>query len=270
MSNGSGNISGLIVTILSVLSSLALSIGILVLFDYVPLLFSRLGYSGVIIITHSIPTTLIEIGASSIGLHFLITNFLEKLLSCTLVRASFYGIIPWLVFFPLLFYFPRGDYFAFLITLFFSAAVLTSLFLVFKTIRPGKSGAFNKLFGIILGISLLLIGVSFPIKELLYSQKLLSSFPQNADFAARLDWTNNFFLNNPSIQEAIYRKLKSEPTEFKNNAAFMKNRIHTIVIDWMDGPQASASFESQDGNIIEFCRGDKLECKLATGKEKLN
>lgn len=270
MNKSSGKLTGLFISILCLFISAALSVGILILYEYAPLLFSSLNYSGVLIIEHSIPQTLINIGSLTLGIHFLLISYLEKYFKLTLVRASAFGIIPWIVFIVIVLLFPKGDYFAYIITLIFSSAILISSILIYTTTNRNTSGSLIRFFSSAFGFVLLFIGVLSPIVELFNSHKLLSSFPNDGDFNSRLTWTNNFFSENQSIQNTIERKLISNKEILKSNLAFMKGRIHTIVIDWMDGPQASASFEFQDGNIIEFCRGDKLECKLATGKEMLN
>lgn len=270
MNKSSGKIIGLFISILSLLISAILSVGLLALNEYVPLLFSSLNYSGVLIIEHSIPQTLINIGSLTLGIHFLLISYLEKYFKLTLVRASAFGIIPWIVFIVIVLLFPKGDYFAYIITLIFSSAILISSILIYTTTNRNTSGSLIRFFSSVFGFVLLLIGVLSPIVELFNSHKLLSSFPNDGDFNSRLSWTNNFFLENQSIQQSIHRKLGGDEEALKGNLAFVKGRIHTVVIDWMDGPQVSASFESQDGNILELCRGDKLECELASKKQILN
>ena len=272
MSKLSAKATGFVILVIEFVIAIVLSIAVLALQDYSPLIFSRLGYFGVLIVKQNILLFCVELLSLTLGTLLLLSNLFERFVNISLVRAALVGMIPWLIFLVSLFVLPRSDSFSTMLLILAATALLFSCILVFVSLDSNRSALRSRICGILLGSSLLPFGVLSPLRDFYNSFVLLTSFPNSEGYETRLAWTTRFFADYPTIQKGIEIKLKQGPDRaalHNHEAAFLKDRLHTIIDDQMSWSEASASFELKDGRVLEMCRGDRIECALATGKESL-
>ena len=261
------------ILMLELLVAVALSAVISSLPEYFPQLFAMLGLSGVVVVNQNIVLFVASLLCLTLGFVLLQGCVLERLIKISITRAALLGLTPWLVFLCIFWLLPPSDGFQFIVMILFALTALCSIVLVYVSLQPAGVVFEFRNYGLLIGISALLLGGFFPLLELYNSARLAASFPAKSNFETRREWTNNFLVMYPAVEKAIEIKIRSDQSQPELNSkslAFANDRIHTIVIDGMSWPQISASLELRNGNLLDICRGVKSECLLASGKESVS